>query len=69
MNFISAFLALLAILNSVLVIGLLIMWLKGADSIAFPGLGIIVATPLIVLLLLILEVVIVILVIAMRATV
>jgi hypothetical protein len=61
MNAISALLILIAILNSALTIGALIMWWKGVDSILFPGLGIIVATPVIVLLLLIVEVVIVLL--------
>ena len=36
-------------------IGALGFWLKGADSIALPGLGIIVATPLLVMVLFIAE--------------
>jgi len=45
-------LTLAAILKSVLAIALLIIWLRGIDSILFPGLGFVVATPVIVLLLL-----------------
>jgi hypothetical protein len=61
MNTISTLLTLAAILTSVLAIGFLIMWLRGVGSIFFPGLGFVVATPLLVLLLLIVEVVIVLL--------
>jgi hypothetical protein len=59
MTLINAFLTLVAILISVLTIGLLIMWWRGVDSIAFPGLGLLIATPVLVLLLLIIEVVVV----------
>ena len=55
MTLIYALLTLAAILISVLIIGFLVMWWKGVDSIAFPGLGLLVATPLLVLLLLIVE--------------
>ena len=66
MNAISALLILIAALMSVLTIGVLILWWKGVGSIVLPGLGIIVATPLIVLLLLIVEVVVVLLAILTR---
>lgn len=59
MNAISSLLTLVAILISVLTIVFLIMWWRGVDAIAFPGLGLIVATPIIIVLLLIVEVVIV----------
>ena len=59
MNAISALLTLAAILISALTIGFLVIWWKGVDSILFPGLGLMVATPMIVLLLLIVEVVVV----------
>ncbi len=52
MNLITMLLTLAAILKSVLAIALLIIWLRGIDSILFPGLGFVVATPVIVLLLL-----------------
>ena len=61
MNTISALLILVATLISLLTIGALIMWWKGLDTIALPGLGIIVTIPLVILLLLIVEVVIVLL--------
>jgi hypothetical protein len=67
MNAISALLILLAILISVLTIGVLIMWWKGVTSIFLPGLGIVVATALVVLLLLIIEVVVVVLAILTKA--
>ena len=67
MNLISAFLTLVAILISVLTISLLIIWWKGVDSIAFPGLGLLIATPLLVLLLLIIEVVVVFIAILMKS--
>ena len=61
MNLITVLLTLVAILNSVFAIAFLIMWLRGIDSILFPGLGFVVATPVIVLLLMIVEGVIVLL--------
>ena len=45
-NLIFTLLVLSAIIISLLVIGSLILWLKGADAVAFSGLGIIVATSL-----------------------
>ncbi|MBA3242074.1 MAG: hypothetical protein H0T60_12675 [Acidobacteria bacterium] len=50
--------ALLILVLFILVLGL---WMKGVSSVALPGLGLIVATPLILLLLLFLETVFVIL--------
>ena len=61
MNAISVLLTLAAIFSSVIGIGFLFLWLKGIDSILFPGLGILLSTPVIVLLILILEVVLVLL--------
>ena len=55
MNLIAAFLILAAVIISVLIIGFLVAWWEGVDSIAFPGLGLLIATPLLVLLLLIIE--------------
>ena len=40
----------------VVIIGVLGLWMKGADSVAFPGLGLIVATPLFLALLISAEV-------------
>ena len=56
-----------AILISASTIGILIMWWRGMDVIALPGLGLIVATPIIVLLLLMAEIALVILAIFGRA--
>lgn len=55
MNLIFGFLILVAIVVSILAIILLVGWWKGSDSIVFPGLGIIIATPLLAVLLLIAE--------------
>lgn len=54
---ISAFLALAAILSSLLAIGFFILWLRGTTLIVLPGLGLIVATSFVALLLLIVAVV------------
>lgn len=59
MKLIFAFLILVAILISVLATSLLIGWWKGADSIALPGLGLIIATPLLAVALLVAEAVII----------
>jgi hypothetical protein len=67
MNLISVLLICAAILNLLFAIALLGLWLRGINSILLPGLGIIVATPLIVLLLLIVEVGIVLLVILTKS--
>ena len=42
-------------------IGILGVWMKGADSLAFPGLGLLVSTPLILVALLVSEIVMVLL--------
>ncbi|MFN2480333.1 MAG: hypothetical protein ABR554_02455, partial [Pyrinomonadaceae bacterium] len=56
-----------AILTSLLATGILILWWKGVDMIALPGLGLIVGTPIIVLLLLVAEIALVILAVFGRA--
>lgn len=58
MNLISALLICAGILNLLFAVALIVIWLRGINIIALPGLGVIVSTPLIVLLLLIVEVVI-----------
>ena len=55
MNLIFGLLVLIAIFISIVIIGLLILWLKGSYSIALPGFGIILATPLFIMLLMIIE--------------
>ena len=57
MNFPSAVLTLAAILCALLAIGFIALWLKGIEAILLPGLGLILATPLIVLILLVVAVV------------
>lgn len=57
MNFLSAILILAAILCSLFAIGFIALWLKGIKVIALPGLGLLLATPLIVLILLVVAVV------------
>ena len=59
-NLVFTLLVLSAIAISLLMIGFLILWLKGADSLAFPGLGIIVATPLFTILLIVLQFIVII---------
>ncbi len=59
-NFIFALLILTAACTSLIIIGFLVMWLKGADSIAIPALGLIVATPVFILLLMLVQFVVVI---------
>ena len=56
-----------AVLASACAAGLLLLWWRGVDMIALPGLGLIVGTPLVVLLLLIAEMALVILAILGRA--
>lgn len=58
-NFIFTLLILMAVFISLLIMGSLFMWLKGSSSIAFPGLGIIVATPLVTILLIVIELIVV----------
>lgn len=59
-NLIFTLLVISAIVISLLIIGFLILWLKGVDSLAFPGLGLIVATPFFPVLLTILQLVVII---------
>ena len=56
-----------AVLASALAACLLLLWWRGVDVIALPGLGLIVGTPLAVLLLLMAEVALVILAIFVRS--
>lgn len=49
----------IAIVILTLFIILLGLWMKGSSSLAFPGLGLIVATPLVLILLLVAEIVMV----------
>ena len=58
-NLIFTLLVLAAVVISLLTIGMLLLWLWGADSIAFPGLGLLVSTPLFVVLLTLLQLVVV----------
>ena len=55
MNLLFSLLICAAVLTSILTIGVLILWWKGVGVIALPGLGLIVATSLLVFLLLIVE--------------
>ena len=59
-NLVFTLLVLSAIATSVLMIGCLILWLKGVDSLAFPGLGIMVTTPLFTILLIVLQFIVII---------
>ena len=56
-NLIFTLLILAAVVISLLTIGMLLLWLRGVDSLAFPGLGLLVATPLFVVLLTLLQLV------------
>lgn len=56
MNIISSILILIAIIQSVLALIAMIGLLRGADNILFPGLGLIVTVPAIIVLLLILQI-------------
>ena len=58
-NLIFILLILAAVVISLLTIGLLLLWLWGVDTLAFPGLGLLVATPLFVVLLTLLQLVVV----------
>ena len=51
----------IAIVILIIFIGVLGAWMKGADSLAFPGLGLLIATPLILVALLVSEIVMVLL--------
>ncbi len=68
MNALATLLALVAIGISALIVLLLVLWMKGADSIALPGLGLILATPLLILLLLVVEIILVILSVFTKAS-
>ena len=54
-NLIFTVLVLAAVVISLLTIGMLLLWLWGVDTLAFPGLGLLVATPLFVVLLALLQ--------------
>jgi hypothetical protein len=56
-NFGLILLVLIAAVVLVAIIGVLGFWMKGVGSIALPGLGIIVATPLLLILLCIVEII------------
>ena len=60
-NLVLVLLIIIAAVILVAIIGLLGVWMKGADSIALPGLGIIIATPLLLILLIVVELILVIL--------
>ena len=60
-NLVLALLIIIAAVILVAIIGVLGVWMKGADSIALPGLGLIVATPLLLILLIVGEIILVIL--------
>lgn len=55
MNLVANLLILVAMLLSALTVTFLIAWLRGSSAVAFPGLGIVVATPLVIALFLIIE--------------
>jgi hypothetical protein len=54
-NLVFTLLVLAAVVISLLTIGMLLLWLWGVDTLAFPGLGLLVATPLFVVLLTLLQ--------------
>lgn len=56
-NFIFTSLVLIAAFLSLLIIGALLMWLRGMSAIVLPGLGIILGTPVLIVLLIIIELV------------
>jgi hypothetical protein len=58
-NLIFTLLVLAAVVISLLTIGVLLLWLWGVDTLAFPGLGLLVATPLFAVLLTLLQLVVV----------
>ena len=58
-NLIFTLLVLAAVVISLLITGVLLLWLRGVDTLAFPGLGLLVATPLLVVLLTLLQLVVV----------
>jgi len=58
-NLIFTLLVLAAVVISVLTIGVLLLWLWGVDTLAFPGLGVLISTPLLAVLLTLLLLVVV----------
>ena len=52
-------LVLSAVVISLVIASLLVMWLSGVDSLAFPGIGLLVGTPALVILFTVLEFIIV----------
>jgi hypothetical protein len=54
-NLIFTLLVLASVVIALLTAGMLLLWLRGVDSLAFPGLGLLVATPLFVVLLTLLQ--------------
>jgi hypothetical protein len=63
MNYLLLILLAISIIISIVVLILFIIllgvWMKGASSVALPGLGVIVATPIVLLLLLVVEIIVV----------
>ena len=57
LNFIFAALVLMAAFLSLLIIGALLLWLRGISVIALPGLGILLGMPFLIVVLLIIELV------------
>jgi hypothetical protein len=59
MNYILLALLAISVIISIIILVLFILllgvWMKGSSSLAFPGLGLIVATPLVLILLLVAE--------------
>ena len=55
MNIISTFLVLIAIVLTIVTLIALLGWLRGAEYVLLPGLGLIVSVPALILLLLILD--------------
>ena len=58
-HLIFTLLVLAAVVICLLTIGMLLLWLWGVDTLAFPGLGLLVSTPLLVVLLTLLLLVVV----------
>lgn len=63
MNYLLLALLAISVIISIVILILFIIllgvWMKGTSSLAFPGLGLIVATPLVLVLLLVVEIIIV----------
>lgn len=60
-NLIFTLLVLAGVVVSLLIIGSLVIWMRGINVIALPGLGIMIATPLVTLLLIVLQFILIIL--------